>query len=289
MFDNTSELIKYCNKNNMKVSQAALEREMKKSNLSEETILNNLKELLKVMEKSSNEGLNKNMKSNGGLIGSEAKKIEKYRQNKSSLSGDLLLSAAAMAYSTSQVNACMGKIVAAPTAGAAGILPASILAAKKKFNLEEKEVLNILLTSAEVGRIIATKASISGAEGGCQAECGSAAAMAAAGLTEALGGSPEQVFHAASIALSNIMGLICDPVAGLVEYPCALRNASGVANAFLSADLALAGVESIIPFDQVVQAMKEVGDIMHTSLKETALGGLATTEKGLHIRKKLGI
>lgn len=289
MFDNTCEFIDYCIKNNKSVGLVSLEKEMSKNNLSKEVIFDNLKSVLKVMEESSHEGLDKDMSSMGGLIGTEAKLLEEYRKTQKSLSGDFILSAAAKALSTSQVNACMGRIVAAPTAGAAGIMPAMIFSIREKYDLTEEQILYGMLASGSIGKIIATKASISGAEGGCQAECGSAAAMAAGALVDMLGGSPDQVFHAASFALINIMGLICDPVAGLVEYPCNIRNASGVYNAYLSADMALAGIKSPIPFDQVVESMNQVGNLMHTSLKETALGGLATTEAGIKIKKDLGI
>ena len=168
----------------------------------------------------------------------------------------------AKAFSTSEVNASMGKIVAAPTAGASGILPSAILSAQEKLNLTDDDLIKGLFTAAGIGEIIAKNATISGAEGGCQAECGAAAAMAAGAIVEMAGGSPEAALNAAGFALTNILGLVCDPIAGLVEYPCALRNASGVVNAFISADMALADVQSIVPFDEVVEAMYKVGKAM---------------------------
>ena len=289
MFDNTNEFIAYCKENKKTVAEVSLAKEASFNKTGEEVIINNLRRILDIMEESSIEGLDKDMGSMGGLIGREAKLLEDYRRTGKSLSGDFLISAVAKALSTSQVNASMGRIVAAPTAGAAGILPGVLFSIKKKLDLDEDQLVKGLLTASTIGEIIARKASISGAEGGCQAECGSAAAMAAAALVELSGGTVDQVFHAASFALTNIMGLICDPIAGLVEYPCNIRNAMGVTNAYLSADMALAGMESVVSFDEVVESMKEVGDLMHSSLKETALGGLAKTDTALKIKKDLNI
>jgi len=289
MFDNTQEFINYCIENNKTVAEASLEREIHSGSLNKEAILANLEEILSIMESSSSYCLDKDIQSMGNLIGKEARLLENYRKNNTSLSGDFIISAAARALSTSQVNASMGKIVAAPTAGAAGILPAVLFAYKEKFNCDNSTLIRGLLTSSFVGEVIAKKASISGAEGGCQAECGSAASMAAAALVEMQNGSVNQVFDAASFALINIMGLVCDPVAGLVEYPCNIRNASGVTNAYLSADMSLAGITSIIPFDEVVESMDQVGRLMHSSLRETALGGIASTRTGNKIKKSLNI
>ncbi len=207
--------------------------------------------------------------------------MEDYKNKGNTISGQLINSAMAKALSTSEVNASMGKIVAAPTAGASGILPSAIISVKEKFNLSHEDMIHGLFTAAGIGEIIAKNATISGAEGGgCQAECGTASSMAAAAIVEMLGGSVEASFNGASFALLNIMGLICDPIAGLVEFPCALRNASGVVNAMISADLALAGIDSIVPFDEVVDAMYKVGKSMPESLRETALGGIAATPTG---------
>jgi len=214
------------------------------------------------------------------------KKVEDYKNTHKTVSGEIINAAMAKALSTSEVNASMGKIVAAPTAGASGIIPAALLTVKERFDLSDEDLINGLFTAAGIGQIIAKNATISGAEGGCQAECGSASAMAAAAIVELLGGDVKKSFNAASFALINIMGLVCDPVAGLVEFPCALRNASGVINALVSADLALAGVESLIPFDEVVEAMYKVGKAMPESLRETALGGVADTLTGKEVKKR---
>ena len=185
------------------------------------------------------------------------------------------------------VNASMGRICAAPTAGASGIIPATLITVAESLNIPEEALIDALFTASGIGEIIAKNATLSGAEGGCQAECGAAAAMSAAAIVEMAGGTAEMSLHAAATALKNIMGLICDPIAGLVEAPCAKRNASGSINAMLSADLALAGVESIIPFDEVVEAMYKVGKSLSFELRETALGGIAATETGKRINKQI--
>lgn len=188
--------------------------------------------------------------------------------------------AIAKALSVSELNAAMGRIVAAPTAGSCGILPGALIAYQKDKNADEKDCVMSMFTASAVGMVINNNACLAGAGGGCQAECGSASAMAAAALTELAGGSPEMAENAAAIALKNILGLVCDPVAGLVEIPCIKRNAGGVANALCAAEMALAGICSKIPADEVIVAMKHIGDSMSSSLKETALGGLAATPSG---------
>ena len=236
---------------------------------------------------SSKHALNNDVVSVSGLIGGEAKKVIEYKNSNETICGNTINEAMAMALSTSEVNASMGKIVAAPTAGASGILPSALFTAKEKFNLSDDDMINGLFTAAGIGEIVAKNATISGAYGGCQAECGVAAAMAAAAIVEMLGGSPETCLHASSISLINIMGLVCDPIAGLVEFPCAFRNASGVVNALISADLALAGIKSLVPFDEVVEAMYRVGKSLPDTLKETALGGLAATPTGENFKGRI--
>jgi L-serine dehydratase len=191
------------------------------------------------------------------------------------------------ALSASETNACMGKIVAAPTAGSCGILPSVLMTIATERKLDDEQLVMALFTASAVGIVIANKASISGAEGGCQAECGSASAMAAAALVELCGGSPAMVEHACAIAIKSVLGLVCDPVAGLVEIPCIKRNAMGAANAFVSADMALAGIESKIPVDEVIHAMKVIGDCMNPAFKETAEGGLAATPTAKRLMKEV--
>ena len=211
-----------------------------------------------------------------------------FRSNQNiSICGDIVNKVMARAFSTSEVNASMGRICAAPTAGASGIIPATIISVAEKFHASEDQIIDALFTASGIGEIIAKNATLSGAEGGCQAECGAAAAMSSAALVEMAGGTAEMSLHAAATALKNIMGLICDPIAGLVEAPCAKRNASGAVNAMLSADLALAGVKSIIPFDEVVEAMYKVGKALPSTLRETALGGIAVTPTGIRIKNEI--
>ncbi len=286
MFNKASELLEMCKDKNANISDIVIEKEIKVHGFSQDQLIKKMKETLQVMKDSAVAALDKEVKSVSGLTGGNSKKIEEYKNSGKSLSGTFINAAMAKAFSTSEVNASMGKIVAAPTAGASGILPSAILSAQEKLNLTDDDLIKGLFTAAGIGEIIAKNATISGAEGGCQAECGAAAAMAAGAIVEMAGGSPEAALNAAGFALTNILGLVCDPIAGLVEYPCALRNASGVVNAFISADMALADVQSIVPFDEVVEAMYKVGKAMPEALRETALGGLAATPTGKACTKK---
>ncbi|MFS8541135.1 MAG: L-serine ammonia-lyase, iron-sulfur-dependent, subunit alpha [Tissierellales bacterium] len=286
MFNKASELEKLCKDNNKKIYEIVIEKELEESDLTYDELMNRMKMILDTMKKSATSALDKSVLSVSSLTGGNAKKVEDYKNTHKTVSGEIINAAMAKALSTSEVNASMGKIVAAPTAGASGIIPAALLTVKERFDLSDEDLINGLFTAAGIGQIIAKNATISGAEGGCQAECGSASAMAAAAIVELLGGNVEKSLNAASFALINIMGLICDPVAGLVEFPCSLRNASGVINALVSADLALAGVESLIPFDEVVEAMYKVGKAMPESLRETALGGVADTSTGKEVKKR---
>jgi len=287
VFDYGYELLELTKSENLKIADIVIRKESEHSEESEETLRERMKSRLNVMLDSAKISIENDIKSVGGIIGNDAKKLDGYRKKGKTLSGDTINKAMARALSCSEVNAAMGRICAAPTAGSCGIIPASIITAAEVFESSEKEMLDALFTSAGIGEIIAKNATLSGAEGGCQAECGAAAAMAAAAMVEMAGGTPEASLHAAAIALKNIMGLICDPIAGLVEAPCAKRNASGVVNAMLSADLALAGVESVIPFDEVVEAMYKVGKSLPSQLRETALGGIAMTKTGQEIKNRI--
>ncbi len=277
MFNKAVEVLEQCNSENKKISDIVIERDIISLEISREELIAKMEEVLSVMKSSALEALDKEIISVSGLTGGNSKKIQDYKNNHKTLSGEFLNGAMAKAFSTSEVNASMGRVVAAPTAGASGIMPSAILSAQENLNLTDDDMIRGLFAAAGIGEICAKNATISGAEGGCQAECGVAAAMAAGAIVEMAGGSPEASFVAASFALTNIMGLVCDPIGGLVEYPCALRNASGVVNAFISADMALAGVQSLIPFDEVVEAMYKVGKALPESLRETAKGGLAIT------------
>jgi L-serine dehydratase len=231
-------------------------------------------EALGVMEEAVRRGLAGDARSRSGLVGGDAAKVAARAPG---LFGEVFDRALAAALATAEVNAAMGRIVAAPTAGASGVVPAVLLTAAAKLASPRDAVVRALAASGGIGAVIAARASLSGASGGCQAEVGSAAAMAAAAATELAGGTPEQAGHAASLALQGLLGLVCDPVGGLVEVPCVARNATGAAVAMAAAELALAGVTSPIPFDEVVDAMASVGRCLPPSLRETALGGLAAT------------
>lgn len=286
MLNTAKEVIEAYKKDNLHIYDLVLSGETFALKMTEEEMKNKIREILEVMKRSSQETLDKSYETEYKMIDGFAKRMNDYQKEKDPLTGKFLVRAMAMAFSTSETNANMGTIAAAPTAGSSGIIPAALMAAKEKYGLDDEVLINGLLTSIGIGQIIGKYATFAGAEGGCQAECGSASAMAAAALVEMLGGSPDEALHAASITLINVMGLACDPIAGLVEYPCTFRNASGVMNSFISADMALAGIKSIVPFDEVCQAMGEVGHLLHESIRETGLGGLAGTKTGQEIRAK---
>ncbi len=281
------ELLAICKEEGIKLSEYALRYEMQSKNLSREEVLEKLSKTLEVMKKSSSKGREKEVYSLSGLIGGDAFKLQRYLESGKSFTGNGAILAMAMAISSSEVNASMGKIIACPTAGSCGILPAVMLTAKERLNLQDEDLLYGLLAASSIGLIIGQNATFSGAEGGCQAECGSASAMAAGGLVELMGGTPEMSLNAGAIVIKNILGLVCDPVAGLVEIPCAKRNASGAVNAICAADLVMAGIESKIPFDDTVSAMAQVGKALPETLRETALGGVAITKTGIMLKKKV--
>ena len=222
-----------------------------------------------------------------GLVGGDGARMRDYAAKGMSLSGDYLTEVIATALSVGESNACMCKIVAAPTAGACGVLPAVLVPLYKRGDLEEEEVLKALYVASGIGAVIAFRACIAGAAGGCQAEIGSASAMAAGALTALRGGDADQIGNAVAMALKNLMGLVCDPVAGLVEVPCVKRNVVGAVNAISCADMALAGVTSRIPVDQVIDCMGDVGRRMPVEFRETALGGLAVTPFGQSVKDKM--
>jgi L-serine dehydratase len=240
---------------------------------------------LRVMQESEISGMERGVRSASGLTGGDAWKMsQRIGRN---LMGDAFVTALTRAIAVSETNACMGRIVAAPTAGSCGILPACLLTVMEDCGGAEDDAVKALFTASAVGMVIARNATIAGAEGGCQAECGAASAMAAAAVTEMCGGTPEMVENACAIALKNVLGLVCDPVAGLVEIPCIKRNVMGTANAFAAAEMALAGIDSKIPADEVIWAMKKIGDSMHSDLRETARGGLAATPTGRKLTEQV--
>lgn len=281
------ELIEICTKENISLGEFALRNEMEESGSSREAIIERMRKNLNTMKEAASRALDEKVISVSGLIGGDAYRINKYIKEGNTLSGDYIVKAMARAISCSEVNASMGKIVACPTAGSCGILPAVITTAGERLNKSDDELIMALFASSIVGIVIAQNASISGAEGGCQAECGSAAAMGCAAVIELMGGTPAMCLNGAAIVIKNILGLVCDPIAGLVEVPCAKRNAAGAVSALTTVDLVMAGVESKIPFDDVVMAMNKVGRSLPSELRETAMGGLAVTPTGLMLKKQI--
>jgi len=286
-YKSIQELIDNAEKENARISDIVLSDQAEQMDSSKEEIYKNMAYSFSVMKESISAGINSQSKSPSGLSGGDAYKLKQAMDANRNIGGRIFTGMLARALAVSEVNACMGKIVAAPTAGSCGIIPAVLITLMEEKEIPEEKVIMGLFTAAGIGMVIANKATISGAEGGCQAECGSAAAMAAAAAVEMLGGSPQDVANACAIALKNMLGLVCDPVAGLVEVPCVKRNAAGASIALTAAELALAGIRSVIPPDEVIDAMRSVGESMPGTLKETAKGGLAATVTAKNIASGL--
>lgn len=285
MYNKANEVLEIHRTTGKEVWEIAIEKDLENTSLTKEEIMDSLKQTINVMRESAYKGLDEAIMSLSGLTGGNGKRMNSFRD--SSLSGPIITRAMAMALSVSEVNASMGRIVAAPTAGASGILPAVLFTLQEQYNYSDEDLIKGLITAGVIGEIIAQNASISGAEGGCQAECGSASAMGAAAICYLRGYDLETSFAASAFAIKNILGLVCDPVCGLVEYPCNLRNASGVVNAIISADLAMAGVPCLIPLDETIDSMKKVGNSLPESLRETALGGIAATPTAKTIENRI--
>ncbi|MER1955948.1 MAG: L-serine ammonia-lyase, iron-sulfur-dependent, subunit alpha [Solibacillus sp.] len=279
LFRSVRELVERAETEGKLISELMIEQEMLISGRTREEIFAQMDRNLTVMEEAVERGL-RGVQSVTGLTGGDAVLLQNYIAQGKSLAGDLLLDAVSKAVATNEVNAAMGTICATPTAGSAGVVPGTLFAVQNKLNPTREQMIRYLFTSGAFGFIVANNASISGAEGGCQAEVGSASAMAAAAIVEMAGGSPQQSSEAFAITLKNMLGLVCDPVAGLVEVPCVKRNAMGASNSLVAADMALAGVTSRIPCDEVIGAMYRIGQAMSPNLKETARGGLAATPTG---------
>ncbi|MFG6115167.1 L-serine ammonia-lyase, iron-sulfur-dependent, subunit alpha [Thalassobacillus devorans] len=286
MFRNVAELVEMAESEGIQISEVMIRQEMEVKERTREEVFGQMERNLDVMEKAVEDGL-KGVKSHSGLTGGDAVLIQEYMKNHEPLSGTILLDAVSKAVATNEVNAAMGTICATPTAGSAGCVPGTLFAVKNKLNPTREQMVRYLFTSGAFGFVVANNASISGAAGGCQAEVGSAAGMAAAAIVEMAGGTPSQSAEAMAITLKNMLGLVCDPVAGLVEVPCVKRNAMGASNAVTAADMALAGVTSRIPCDEVIDAMYKIGQTMPVALRETAQGGLAATPTGRELEAKV--
>ena len=285
-FINGESLLALCSSRNMTISEVMLSREIFLGGITKDAVYEKMDYSIEIMRSATRDPISNPVRSMGGLLGGESQAVWKSAFEAKSpqpLCGGTLSKASAYAMAVLEVNASMGLIVAAPTAGSSGVIPGTVLSICEDYGLDESAVYDGILNASAIGSIIMRNASGSGAEAGCPAEVGAASAMAASAAAQLLGGSPQTCLQAASIALSNLLGLVCDPIAGLVEAPCQSRNAIGVSNAFTSAQLALAGVHHPIPFDEMVDAMYKVGLSLPFELRETALGGCAGTPTGCQL------
>ena len=275
-FKNAKELLEICEKEQRHISEIMRQRECDLGEIPGDMADHKMNQVLEVMRNSAHQPLKNPAKSMGGLIGGEARKLSDHAAKGKSICGEVLERAITYAVAVLEVNASMGLIVAAPTAGSAGVVPGLLLALQDTYKISDGRIVDGLYNAGAIGYLAMRNATVSGAVGGCQAEIGVASAMAASAATELMGGTPRQCLDAASTVLMNMLGLVCDPVAGLVEYPCQNRNASGAANALIAAEMALSGITQLIPFDEMLNTMYAVGKHIPIELRETALGGCAT-------------
>jgi L-serine dehydratase len=285
-YHSIAELVKLAEEKKCRISDVVLEDQAASMEKTAEELSAMMKNNLDIMKNAAEKGKKEGIRSHSGLSGGDGFRMASYAEGQP-LSGPFCAKALARAIAIAEFNAAMGKIVASPTAGSCGILPAAVLTMMEEKNSGEQDALMALFTAGAMGMVIANESSLAGAEGGCMAECGSAAAIAAAALAEMSGGSPSMAAEAFAMALKNQLGLVCDPVAGLVEVPCIKRNAGGIMCALGAAEMALAGIKSVIPADEVILAMKEVGDSLSRTLRETAQGGLAVTPTGLALKQRI--
>ena len=276
-FKNANELLTLCEEQNISISEVMRNREIITGEYPAKEVDQKMARVLEIMKEAARSPIEKPIRSMGGLIGGEAQKLAQHSASDQGLCGELLEKAITYAMATLETNASMGLIVASPTAGSAGIVPGLLLAFQEVYHFSDKEIQQVLFNAGAVGYLAMRNATVAGAVGGCQAEVGVASAMAASAAVELMGGTPKQCLDAASTVLMNMLGLVCDPVGGLVEYPCQNRNAAGVANALIAAEMSLAGIPQLIPFDEMLEAMYKVGKRLPVELRETALSGCATT------------
>ena len=275
-FKNAKELLEICEREQRSISEVMRQRECDLGEIPGDMADHKMNQVLEVMRNAAHQPLKNPAKSMGGLIGGEARKLSDHAARGKSICGEVLERAITYAVAVLEVNASMGLIVAAPTAGSAGVVPGLLLALQDTYKISDGRIVDGLYNAGAIGYLAMRNATVSGAVGGCQAEIGVASAMAASAATELMGGTPRQCLDAASTVLMNMLGLVCDPVAGLVEYPCQSRNASGAANALIAAEMALSGITQLIPFDEMLNTMYAVGKHIPIELRETALGGCAT-------------
>ena len=275
-FKNAKELLELCQKQNLPISRIMLNREITEGEMPEEEAHSRMARALEIMNESARTPIKTPVRSMGGLIGGEAGKLAAHQAASRNILGEVLEKAITCAVAVLETNASMGLIVAAPTAGSAGVVPGMLLSLQECHHFSDEDLVKALFNAGAIGYLAMRNATVAGAVGGCQAEVGIASAMAASAAVELFGGSPKQCLDAATIVLMNMLGLVCDPVGGLVEYPCQNRNAAGVANALIAAEMSLAGLSQLIPFDEMLETMYTVGKRLPAELRETAMGGCAT-------------
>ena len=272
-FKKAAELLSLCKEYDKPISQIMMDRECEMTEKPLDEIRSRMAVSLQIMKDATKEAINQPSQSMGGLIGGESRKLSDLQSSGKNIAGNLISKAIAYSMGVLEVNASMGLIVAAPTAGSSGVIPGVLLALQEEYDFTDDQIIDALFTCSAIGYLAMLNATVAGAVGGCQAEIGVAAAMAAAAVVELMGGTPEQCTDAASTVLMNMLGLVCDPVGGLVEYPCQNRNASGASNAIVAAEISLAGIHQLIPLDEMMDIMYTVGKKLHAELRETALGG----------------
>lgn len=285
-FTRLSEIVEISDEKEIPFWQVILQEDMRERNVTKEDSMKMMQSMLEAMQQ-ADQTYNPKLKSASGLAGGDGAKLEQYRMSENRLIGDFLAQVMEKAVKMGESNACMRRIVAMPTAGSCGVIPAVLLTYKEQKQVSDERIVEALYVAGGIGEVIATSASISGAEGGCQAEIGSASAMAAGAVAYLENGKNEEIIHAAAFALKNMLGLTCDPVAGLVEVPCIKRNISGAVNAVISAELAIAGVRSAIEPDEVIASMKRIGKLLPACLRETGQDGLAVTESAKKVEQRM--
>ena len=274
-FKKAAELLSLCKEYDKPISQIMMDRECEMTEKPLDEIRSRMAVSLQIMKDATKEAINQPSQSMGGLIGGESRKLSDLQSSGKNIAGNLISKAIAYSMGVLEVNASMGLIVAAPTAGSSGVIPGVLLALQEEYDFTDDQIIDALFTCSAIGYLAMLNATVAGAVGGCQAEIGVAAAMAAAAVVELMGGTPEQCTDAASTVLMNMLGLVCDPVGGLVEYPCQNRNASGASNAIVAAEISLAGIHQLIPLDEMMDIMYTVGKKLPAELRETALGECA--------------
>ena len=274
-FKKAAELLSLCKEYDKPISQIMMDRECEMTEKPLDEIRSRMAVSLQILKDATKESINQPSQSMGGLIGGESRKLSDLQSSGKNIAGNLISKAIAYSMGVLEVNASMGLIVAAPTAGSSGVIPGVLLALQEEYDFTDDQIIDALFTCSAIGYLAMLNATVAGAVGGCQAEIGVAAAMAAAAVVELMGGTPEQCTDAASTVLMNMLGLVCDPVGGLVEYPCQNRNASGASNAIVAAEISLAGIHQLIPLDEMMDIMYTVGKKLPAELRETALGGCA--------------